>query len=85
MPRWVVGVQPLSVAFFTLALAGLEPMLLVHPLGMLSKNLPFLLCVSLVARPDREGWTSISIWQLRVAMAIVWPAVTRLRSATVPA
>jgi hypothetical protein len=37
---WLAGVQVGAVAGFTVILAALDPMLLVHPFGMLTKNLP---------------------------------------------
>ncbi len=61
-----------SVLVFTAILASLDPMLLVHPLGMLSKNLPFVLVVATVWSVERQGWTPRSDWLLRVAMAVVW-------------
>ncbi len=60
------------VLTFTAILATLEPMLLVHPLGVLSKNLPFIGVVAVVALVERGGWNARALWLLRVAMAVVW-------------
>ena len=64
--------QVAMVAGFTVILAALEPMLLVHPLGMLSKNLPFVGVVAVVALVEREGWTRRAWWLLRWAVALIW-------------
>ena len=60
------------MTIFTLLLAVAEPMLLVHPLGVLSKNLPFLLVVGVVWLTERGSWDARAVWLLRIAMAVVW-------------
>lgn len=72
-PRtWLAGLQVGAVAGFTVVLAALEPMLLVHPFGMLTKNLPFLALVVATWLAAREGWTPRAWWTLRVGMALIW-------------
>ncbi len=64
--------QFVMVATFTIILAVAEPGLLVHPFGMLSKNLPFLGLLATVCLVEREGWTPRAKWVLRGGMAVVW-------------
>ena len=70
--RWLMLLQVLAVCVFTVALAVLDPSLLVHPFGVLSKNLPFLAVVVTVWLLASEGWTSRTWWILRAGMAVVW-------------
>ncbi|MCL2779640.1 MAG: DoxX-like family protein [Polyangiaceae bacterium] len=64
-----------AVAFFTFVLAWLEPMLLVSPFGLLSKNVPFVLVVWAAARlaigASGEGEVQV-LPILRLAAAIPW-------------
>lgn len=69
---WLMAAQVGGVVFFTLVLAWLEPMLLVHPYGMLSKNYPFIALVVTCWLVAREGWTPRATWVLRGGMALVW-------------
>lgn len=69
---WLFVAQAGPVVVFTLILAGLEPMLLAHPYGVLSKNYPFLALVTATWLLGREGWTSRVTWILRGGMALVW-------------
>ena len=72
-PRgWLALVQVGLVAGFTVILAALEPMLLAHPFGVLSKNLPFVALVVATWLAAREGWTPRAWWTLRAGMAFVW-------------
>lgn len=64
--------QVLAVATFTAVLAWLEPRLLVHPFGMLTKNLPLLSVVVAGWLLAREGWSGRATWVLRAGMAVVW-------------
>ena len=61
-----------AIVTFTAILGVLEPMLLVHYLGMLSKNLPLVVCIWVCWLLTREGWTTRCTWLLRSAMAVVW-------------
>lgn len=69
---WLMAAQVGGVAFFTVVLGALEPMLLVHPYGVLSKNYPFVALVVTTWLVSREGWTARATWWLRGGMALVW-------------
>ncbi|MBI3186030.1 MAG: DoxX-like family protein [Myxococcales bacterium] len=69
---WLTGLQGLLVGFFTAVLASREPMLLVHPFGMLSKNVPLLAVIYAVWLVEKEGWTARVGWLLRGGMAAVF-------------
>lgn len=69
---WLAALQAGAVVTFTVILAALEPMLLVHPYGVLSKNYPFLALVAVTWLVAREGWTPRVTWLLRGGMALVW-------------
>jgi len=69
---WLLAVQVGGVAFFTTVLAALDPRLLVHPFGMLTKNGPFVALVVATWLAAREGWTPRAWWTLRVGMALIW-------------
>jgi uncharacterized membrane protein YphA (DoxX/SURF4 family) len=64
--------QTAPVIAFTLILGFEQPLLLVHPFGVLSKNLPLLGAVWAAYLLQREGWTPRAERTLRVSMAIVW-------------
>lgn len=69
---WLMAAQVGGVTVFTIILAALEPMLLVHPFGMLSKNYPFIALVVATWLAASEGWTPRATWTLRAGMALVW-------------
>jgi uncharacterized membrane protein YphA (DoxX/SURF4 family) len=69
---WVTLVQVVLVLGFTTILACLDPLLLAHPFGILTKNIPLLSAVGTAWLLEREGWTSRARWLLRVGMAIIW-------------
>lgn len=69
---WLFVGQAGGVVVFTLILATLDPMLLVHPYGVLSKNYPFLALVTVTWLVATEGWTPRVTWLLRGGMALVW-------------
>ena len=64
--------QIAAMAAFTVLLAIADPWLLVHPYGMLTKNLPIIGLILAVRRVEVEGWTARALWTLRVGMAVVW-------------
>lgn len=70
--RWLMLLQVLAVGCFTVVLGVLDPSLLVHPFGVLSKNLPFLAVVVTVWLLASEGWSTRTWWILRAGMAVVW-------------
>jgi hypothetical protein len=65
-------VQTAPVLAFTAILGFEQPQLLVHPFGVLSKNLPLLGALWAAYLLQREGWTPRTEQTLRVSMAIVW-------------
>ncbi len=69
---WVTAAQFVLVAGFTAILALLDPSLLVHPDGVLTKNLPLLAVVGTAWLLPREGWSPRAIRLLRGGMAIIW-------------
>ena len=68
----VVLLQVGMVTAFTVILATMEPMLLVHPFGVLSKNVPFLAAVLAAYQASKEGFSPRVRWALRIGMALVW-------------
>lgn len=70
--RWLALVQIAFITGFTVILAWLEPMLLVHPFGMLSKNAPLIALIGTSWLFEREGWSSRAKWLLRAGVAAVW-------------
>ncbi len=72
MGRALAFLQVGAVLFFTAILAGLEPMLLAHPFGVLSKNIPFVALVLTTWLTQREGWTPRALWVLRAGVAAIW-------------
>jgi len=75
----VAGIGPRLAAFqaavilgFTLTLAVLDPWLLVHPYGVLGKNLPLLAILACLAVVSRRGWTPAAWRLLRWGMAVIW-------------
>jgi|GEM_PF-1517885 len=72
-PGWLLTLLPTAmIAAFTLILALHDPLLLAHPLGVLSKNLPVLALIWVSFEVHRSGWTPRATRWLRVGMAIVW-------------
>jgi len=72
-PGWLFTLLPTTmIAAFTLILALHDPLLLAHPLGVLSKNLPVLALIWVSFEVHRSGWTPRATRWLRVGMAIVW-------------
>lgn len=72
-PRWwLMAAQLGGVTVFTLILALLEPSLLAHPFGLLTKNLPFAALVITVWLISVEGWTPRALWVLRAGTASIW-------------
>jgi DoxX-like family len=57
---------------FTVLLAATQPLLWLHPFGVLTKNLPLLAIILVLYRLDTQGWDARTEMLLRVGMAIVW-------------
>jgi len=72
MSLWLVLLQTAAIGGFSMILAVVEPMLLVHYLGMLTKNLPLLACIWAAWLLAEDGWTPRTTWVLRGGMAIIW-------------
>lgn len=68
----LASLQVGAVLFFTAVLAAVEPALLAHPFGVLSKNLPLVALVLTVWLTEREGWSPRALWILRAGMAAIW-------------
>lgn len=68
----LVGLQVAMIATFTGVLAVVEPALLVHPFGVLSKNYPLVAMLVTSSLVARQGWTPTATWLLRGGMALVW-------------
>ncbi len=69
---WITVLQASMIVCFTAILAVSDPMLLAHPFGVLSKNLPMLAVIGVAWLIEREGWTPRALWLLRVGMAVIW-------------
>ncbi len=72
-PRlWLTGLQIAGVIGFTIVLGIEDPSLLVHPFGMLSKNVPLIALMLTAQFVETEGWSSRARWTLRAGMAFIW-------------
>jgi hypothetical protein len=69
---WLTGLQVGMVAVFTVILAVAQPILLAHPFGVLTKNLPFIAVLGTAWLVARDGWTPRATWLLRGGMAVIW-------------
>lgn len=69
---WVTALQTAMVAGFTVILGFADPSLLVHPVGVLMKNLPLVAALWAAWLVAREGWTDRAQWLLRWGMAVIW-------------
>lgn len=70
--RWLAVLQVGMMTVFTLILAVHQPMLLVSPFGMLTKNIPIVACVLAATLGAEEGWSVRVRWILRVGVALPW-------------
>lgn len=68
----ITALQVALVGGFTAILVAIEPGLLVHPYGVLTKNIPFLAVAVSAWLVEREGWTPRAEWLLRAGVAAVW-------------
>lgn len=64
--------QTAPIAAFTVILAALDPWLLAHPLGVLSKNLPLVAMAWTAWLLAREGWSARAERLLAAGTAVVW-------------
>ncbi len=72
MHTWLAGLQVAMVVAFTVILGVLDPWLLVHPFGVLTKNLPLLAVVGCAWFLWQEGWSPRAHWLLRIGVAVIW-------------
>lgn len=68
----LAALQIAMVATFSVILAVLEPMLLAHPYGVLTKNLPLVGALGVATYAWRAGMDARAVTALRVAMALPW-------------
>lgn len=68
----MTAIQVAVVCVFSLILAVTQPMLLVNPFGMLTKNIPFCAVVVATLLVHREGWTVRARGVLRGGVAAIW-------------
>ena len=66
--------QAALILGFSAILVLLEPMLLVHPFGILTKNVPLLAMIAAAADVERGGWTARADRLLRGGLAAIWAA-----------
>ncbi len=71
-PLWLALLQGSMILVFTVILAWIEPNLMVHPFGILTKNLPLLFVIGVIWHFQKHGLTSRNLWFLRVGMALIW-------------
>lgn len=69
---WMALAQTGPVLAFTVILAALDPMLLAHPYGVLTKNLPILAAVWTAFLLVKEGFSPRAERLLRAGMAAPW-------------
>jgi len=69
---WLVVGQLALVAAFSAILVVDQPMVLVHPMGVITKNLPFAAALGTAWLLEREGWSPRAVRLLRVGMAVIW-------------
>ncbi len=72
MSTLLAALQIGAVATFTVILAFLDPMLIVSPFGMVTKNIPFVVVVIVAFWLEREGWSARATRLLQVGMALIW-------------
>ena len=72
MATWLLVVQLGGLLICTVMLGALEPMLWVHPMGALTKNLPLAAALITSWLLEREGWSRRTFRCLRAGMAVIW-------------
>jgi hypothetical protein len=72
-PWWVQSALQLTMlASFTAILAWMEPMLLAHPFGVLTKNVPLAMLILARETHARDGLSERTTWLLRAGVAFIW-------------
>src|SRR5262249_6649970 len=69
---WLTLLQVAMILTFSTILACQEPLLLAHPYGVLTKNLPLLAVIGTCWLLEREGWSRRPYWPLRGGGAGPW-------------
>ena len=72
MDGWLAALQAMLILGFSMILTATRPELWLHPLGLLTKNLPLLAILVVLWRLDHRGWDALGEWALRVGMAVIW-------------
>lgn len=72
MTHVVAALQIALIVGFTVVLVWVEPMLAVHPLGVLTKNIPIVVAVVVATRVEGQRWSATDLWLLRGGMAAIW-------------
>ncbi len=68
----IVGLQLVAICGFTLVLGSSQPMLLAHPFGALTKNIPLVTALIASWLLEREGWSARAVNVLRLGVAAIW-------------
>jgi hypothetical protein len=71
---WLTLLQVATILGFTAILTASQPHLWLHPLGVLTKNLPLLVLLGTAWLVEREGWSRRAVWLLRGGLAAFWLA-----------
>lgn len=69
---WQALAQTAPILAFTAILGALEPMLLAHPFGVLTKNVPIIASVWTAFLLAREGFTPRAMLLLRIAAGVIF-------------
>ncbi len=72
MDGWLALLQGVLILGFSAILTATHPELWLHPLGLLTKNLPLLAVIVVLWRLDRRGWDALGEWTLLGGMAVIW-------------
>src|SRR5262249_35760754 len=60
------------IGSFTVIFAAADPKILVHPFGVLSKNMSMVAVIVTAWLLRRNGWTARAEWMLRLGLAFIW-------------
>jgi hypothetical protein len=71
---WLTALQAAMIAVFTALLTVTQPVLWLHPFGLLSKNVPLLAMIAAAWRVERRGWDAVARWALLCGLAAYWVA-----------
>jgi hypothetical protein len=71
---WLTILQVGTILTFSAILVVLEPIMLVSPVGLITKNVPLLAVIGTAWVLEREGWTPRVAWLLRCGIGFIWIA-----------